>query len=206
MIVIAGYPRSGTTIMFRCLVASGFNPGPSGLLVGGDHKSENKKFANLLRAVIHSEKMTVRARKGGYLRGRLIKKVSNYEGQEVLKHPMAADGIKHLYDHNERFRDAKYIWMRRDLIEIAKSYMRKQKAFGHKKPETFDEAFRVVKDLDKKWKKFLPLVDHIEVWLEDLLRETDSVGDRVSEFIGREFNTDLVTKNETYAETGRVFT
>ena len=61
-----------------------------------------------------------------------------------------------------------------------------------------------IRKIDRIWQKFLPGVDHVEVWLDDLINETEKTKTKVSEFIGREFNIDLVSKAETWAESGEV--
>ena len=65
-------------------------------------------------------------------------------------------------------------------------------------------ALKMVTQLDDKWRKFLPQTRHIEVWLNDLIEKPDMVKRVMSEFIGTDFNTRLVTKDETWAGSGEV--
>ena len=175
--------------MFRCLQASGFDGGKK--LAGRVNGTECTEFAALIDSVIK------------YRNPRLVRKVSYYEGHEILKSPYASLAIKYLYNRNKRFKDARYIWMQRDLDEVAKSLVRKQRKYGYIEWEKFTTvrgALRQVMELDEKWRDFFfhHPVDHIQVWLDDLIENTDSVGQRISNFIGRKFDTGLVTRDETW--------
>lgn len=191
--------------MFRCLVASGLDPGPSNSLLGRDYKSENKLLARLIRNIIHARARKTRVTKG-YIRVALQQRI-NTLNYEVVKNPYTAFAIEELCKYNENIRTAKYIWTRRDLRETTESFIRKQEKFGrlYNEPErTFKETMGYIRKIDRIWQKFLPGVDHIEVWLDDLINETEKTKTKVSEFIGREFNIDLVSKAETWAESGEV--
>ena len=195
MIIVAGCPRSGTSIMFRCLQASGFDGGEK--LAGRENRTECTEFAAIITNVVETRSP------------KMVRKITKYQGQEILKSPYASLAIKYLYHRNKLFQKAKYIWMQRDLDEVAKSLVRKQRKYGYLKWERFTTvrgAVRQVKDLDAKWRYFFfynPVVN-IKVWLDDLIENTESVGRRVSNFIGRELDTNLVTKDETWNESRKV--
>jgi hypothetical protein len=177
------------------LQASGFNGGES--LKGRENRTEDSDFTAIIAGVIESRSP------------RLVRKVTRYQGHEILKSPYASMAIKYLYNRNKLFKKAKYIWMQRDLDEVAKSLVRKQRKYGYLKFEKFTTvrgALRQVNDLDERWRKFFLShpVDHIQVWLDELIEDTDSVGRRVSNFIGRKFDTELVTKDETWKVSHKV--
>jgi hypothetical protein len=205
MIVVAGCPRSGTTIMFRCLVESGFYPGEK--LQGRGHKSEDAQLWKIVACFMQGYHFT-RAREHKIARGRLIGK---FKGPAVVKNPYLSNCIRHLHKNNQYFKDALYVWMRRDLKEIAKSLVRKKYKHPARHLDRYENfttvsgALKLAMQLDDKWRKFLPRVRYIEIWLNDLIEKPDVVQQRMSEFIGRDFNISLVTKDETWAGSGEVY-
>lgn len=127
-------------------------------------------------------------------------------GINLLKDPQAGFCIKEWIKLSRTFGEAKYVWMRRSSLPAAKSFVRLKvpRIPQYRGTLTTRKAERIYKQHEAKWAEAMKEVDHIEVWLEKFLAKTEEEADRISSFIGKELDTSLVTKKETF-EGGQKF-
>jgi hypothetical protein len=223
-IIVCGFARSGTSIMFLCLKNSGFFPGKDKLR-GWRYKTENASFIRLNRlvsrtlgagqlikditgsVVVGADIMTPpksrRTVNPHEVRGcgLLLQKIKD---AEILKDPQCAFSLESLIKHDRKFREAKYIWTRRNLEEQARSLIRLKTDPDHgdrkvyKKYMPFETALTICEAYDGELWRVMPLVDHVVVWLEEFLKYPEKIKDKVSAFIGRDLNLDAFDLGKTY--------
>lgn len=221
MIVVAGFSRTGTSVIFECLKRSGFYPGEEKDLFGHKYLSQYLPFQELNRALIniivtnrrylsHADILNaVVAHKKEKIEKTLEQAVKNVlnkivdEKIEIIKDPYLGLIVNVWYTCSPLFREAKYIWLKRDAMEIAKSLVRMQKFHGmpiilKAFKFTVSEAYKLCQLHTNGWEMMMPYLNHIEVQFEDLFKDVEKVKDRISEFIGRPFNTDLISLEETW--------
>ncbi len=194
MIIVAGWGRTGTSIMFRCLQESDFYGGKPEELGGHEAKTEHLAFRSLnYRFAIRNPAPIIHQS--------LFLEYLERRGVNLLKDPQLAVCIRTWLEKSHIFREAKYIWCRRDQLEAAKSMVRlKIPRFPDMRGIlTTRAALQTCKCHEKVWGEVLQDLDHCVVWLEDLLHHTATTAKFVSEFIGREFDTSLISVKETYA-------
>jgi len=97
------------------------------------------------------------------------------------------------------FKDAKYIWTKRDFNETVKSVIRLQRMLGIK-PRTFQKQKKIFELYDKMNTDFMNLYikDYHELHLEKLLENPEQEGNRLSEYLGRPIDVSAVSKKETW--------
>jgi len=227
MIIVAGWARTGTSIMFRCLQESGFYGGEQNQLAGFPQKTElidfricnfhimyYMGFKPLVTKDLKDQKIRVvddlfaemptsdRTLPYGVKErmGALLNSIEK-DGINLLKDPQSAFAISEWLKFDEMFANAKYIWCKRDPMETAKSFIRlKIPRFpDYRGVLTTRRALKTYELHDKIWEKTLHNLSHIEVYLEQLVMEPEATAERISKFIGVPFNTSLVTEKETYA-------
>lgn len=191
MIVITGFPRTGTTILFRSYVAAGYNPGeyltgrpvPSedrgfytlnwqiGLYLGlGAKWKEDKRYPVFFDSVGRDLESVERETLERYWSD-LLK-----EGIEVIKDPGSGPLIKYWLEV-DGFRDSRIIQCKRNPKEAAKSLVRLKSGWYRE-----DMRFKFTVQDALEWYEFhqgeLDRIDksgldwHV-VQLEDLIENTD---------------------------------
>ena len=128
-------------------------------------------------------------------------------GIEVLKDPWFY-GLFGVYAKvNPKFFEHKFIWTQRDPIESAKSKVRLKYMSnipnGNSRTEykvrgllKWDYLYQAVHSL------YFNKCDGINVYFEDLLNDTQNVSTQLAKFLGRDFDTSMISTKETYKEKG----
>lgn len=209
--------------MFQCLEKSGLNPGKKGDLSGFKYKTEHIGFrlCNFLILMSLGYKPLVDDGKGKYQVVDLFSEKPNvlqpipYRAQDrmyqfflqmrddniqLLKDPQAAPAMREWISRSKTFANAKYVWMRRDPLKTAKSFVRLKvpRMPQYRGLLTTRKAKRIYEDHEMLWGQVLSGLNHIEVRLEDFLTNTGREAKRISKFIGRDLDTSLVNKKETF--------
>jgi len=224
MIIVAGWARTGTSIMFRCLQESGFYGGEQKHLTGLPYKTEHNMFrvCNFL-IMYYSGFQSISVKK--YKQQQLVddffvdtpkeKKILPYpvrqkmqqflqriesDGVNILKDPQSAFAMKEWLKFDEMFANAKYIWCRRNPLEAAKSFVRLKipRIPQYRGVLTTRKAMKTYALHDNIWEETLHNLSYIQVDLEQLIMDTKTTAERISEFIGVPFDTSLVTEKATY--------
>jgi hypothetical protein len=216
IVFVVGMARTGTSIIVKCLEKSGYNIGKK--VYGHKYKSQdgvfgyaNRKLHVLLKEHMKDQvfdpKKIIRITEP---MANEIKQVFNYAltyRVEVLKDPwfheffgMYDAVYPQLYEH-------KFIWTHRDPLESTKSKVRLK--YMSNIPENAARSAYKVKSL-LKWvgsyndvhSLYFNKCDSINVYFEDMLNDTKRVGEELSEFLGRPFDTSMISTKETYKEKG----
>ena len=233
--ILPGIHRSGTSVLFQCLHATdGFKERhPLSLL--GDPPTEHRlwRIANyllikylggvaLMPGSIRDENM------GDLMMGQVdnskelskdIKKemddfvgVLVWQGAKLLKEPTCQLALQKWIDTYPCFKNAKYVWTRRNYRDVAKSLVRLKVPntlgvhgvvgrTGYRGILTVQKAEQLSKYWDSVLEKIMPQVNHIEVWHHDLVNDTKNTFDRISEFVGVEVNTEAFDRGKVYGGT-----
>jgi hypothetical protein len=119
---------------------------------------------------------------------------------EVLKDPQSAFAMKEWLKFDQMFQTAKFIWMKRNPMETAKSYIRLKipRIPQYRGVLTTKKALKTLRLHEKIWGELLKNKEHCVIRLEELLNFPDSTGHYLSEFLGRDFDTSLVDRSMTY--------
>jgi len=224
MIIVAGWARTGTSVMVKCLEKSGFNLGPEKHLTGAQYKTENNQFrvCNFLIMYYMGFQSISKQRHEGQVFTddffidtpnnnrqlpfgvkQQMRRFVNYLKEnkvEVLKDPQSAFAMKEWLKIDQIFRNAKFIWMKRNPMEAAKSFIRLKipRIPQYRGVLTTRKALKTFQLHDKMWEELLKDKDHCVVWLEELLNFPDTVGYFLSEFLGRDFDNSLIDRSMTY--------
>ena len=224
MIIVAGWARTGTSIMFRCLQESGFYGGEQRHLTGLPYKTEHNMYRVcnfLIMYYLGFQSISAKQYKKQTLVDDLFvdkpeeekslphgvrRKMQQFlqliesDGVNILKDPQSAFAMKEWLKFDEKFAHAKYIWCRRDPLEAAKSFVRLKipRIPQYRGVLTTKKAMKTYALHDKIWEETLHDLSHIQVDLEQLIMETETTAERISEFIGVPFDTSLVTEKATY--------
>jgi len=215
MIIVAGWCRSGTSIMFESLVASGFNPGDASfktpeslnfrifvheilLDIGVKGVIHNKKKISELPKWI--DKPTVATDKKGSIKPALDR-VKAMDA-DILKNPAVTFALPTM-QKIDYFKDAKYIWMRRDPWAAAKSLVRlkcqkKRERSIYRGVLTTNLAHSLYLKNDTELQRMMPELDCIEVQHADFIRKDKLTINRIEGHIGRELYTRHISKSKTY--------
>lgn len=154
MIVIVGFARSGTSIMFKTLEAAGLRVGECHGFLYRTENTHWARFNRLLGWKLNGEYLlgkkicTKEVYKIGGRRAKLIildiltnvpnvplpkelhqiiekgEDFFSFHQIEVLKDPNMCPLLKYWVEHSDYFKNAKYIWMTRDPLQAAKSLVR----------------------------------------------------------------------------------
>ena len=226
MIVVAGWARTGTSIMFRCLQESGFYGGEPEQLTGTPYKTEHSQwrvckffmmyylgFKPIMTKDIAEQNMRVvddffvdTPEIPRTLPSHVEEKMQQFlqraklDGINILKDPQSAFAMQEWLRFDEMFATAKYIWCRRDPLEAAKSMVRLKlpRIKQYRGVLTTRKALKTYELHDKIWEKTLNNLSHIQVQLEHLVMDPETEAERISEFIGVPFDTSMVTEKATY--------
>ena len=122
-----------------------------------------------------------------------------YDEVRILKEPMCLFALPTWIEHHKCFRDAKYIWTRRDVKECAKSWVRlKMRYFEYRGILTVPLAMKLIKQHEALLQKTMTGVNHIVVWHHDLINDPDTTFKRISDFVGREVNTEPFDRGKVW--------
>jgi len=213
MLIVAGYPRTGTSILFKCLEKSGFNGGTEDDLKGHYYKSQHIDFGD------YSHQLTIFASRMGIpfpLRARdlptpmvlQMQKIGTEmedQGINLIKDPNGALATQAWIDAVPTFKNPEFIMIERDGLETAKSCIRLWHKLEMNKSATvrlIQHTYELHKELWEKTSRGYPkiTINHAE-FFDNL----ESVKKRVSKFIGREFDTSLIDPNKTYAASKEIY-
>ncbi len=229
MIVVCGIGRTGTSVIMECLIKSGFNSRDHKLFPLLDLEDEEirqqileNRIWGLTNSEISVERGVIRSFKFhpqaiGTIMGlrkdnpisnetySLMSKVIHYfetSNIDILKDPTGIYAYKRWIEYFDIFNDAKWIWTRRDSLTRAKSMVRHRiELYGAKifRGFTTKKNLEVGRRYERELEQVLPTVNYIEIWLEDLLNKTKEMGDKLSEFIGRQIDMSPVNKKKVWA-------
>ena len=227
--ILPGIHRSGTSVVFRCLhETEGFKEKHE-LSMIGDPPSElrlwriaNHVLTKYLGGTVLMPGTIWDTNMGDFLIGKVDNNKELHPGikeemddlvgvllwseMKLLKEPTCQLSLQTWINNYECFKNAKYIWTRRDYRETAKSLVRLKVAdrangkTGYRGVLTVPRAERLSRYWDSILEKVMPQVNHIEVWHHDLVNDTKNTFDRISEFIGKEVNTAPFDRGKVYAE------
>ncbi len=228
MIVVCGIGRTGTSVIMECLIKSGYNARDHNLfplLDLEDKRSRQEILENttwgMMNAEISVERGVVRSykihpnaigiimglRKNNPISSKILCRMARtieyfHESNiEILKDPMGIYAYKRWIENFGIFKNAKWIWTRREPLERAKSEVRhKIELHGSEifRGFTTNESLKVARRYEKELAKVLPTVNYIEIWLEDILNKTKEIGDKLSEFIGGQIDMSPVNIKEVW--------
>lgn len=203
MIIIIGYARTGTSILFKSLEAAGFNGGPN--LFGHKYKTQDAYLQKLLTFLREDLK------EYGGVSLRLARQIRDFfsvyckvEGIDIIKSPVMWETLRVWHDFCPEFKKAKFIWTRRNVLETAKSAKRCHHKNGWEDPYTVRGHVKIIGNHIKIVSHFLADLDHKTVRLEDMINLPVKTFREISEFVGREVKPDLITPKCTYVVNGEV--
>ena len=215
VIFVVGTPRTGTSILVKCLEKSGYNIGKK--LFGHKYKSQDVVFRGynrrvkelLIKQLLKTKNLKQPIAPDGEIQATIADfwKYAALWNIEVLKDPLFYEIFGVWWNVSSVFRDQKFIWTHRNPMDVAKSAVRLKYLRGVPELEPitsykvmgilkFYEAYQNIHEV------YFPKCTGINVYFEDLLNDTQAVADELSEFIGRKFDTSLISKKETYKKTG----
>lgn len=235
MVVLPGLARSGTSITYRCLdLTPGFKPKHELKLLGSKTQTEHatwrvvnytvgkyfgaealmpgsvwdKSFGDVLIGEREDKEITED------IRTEMDHMVGIFVWQDIklLKEPMCVYTIPAWIDNYECFKNAKYIWNRRDIRQSAKSMVRlkvpdrmERHTFeigptGYRNVLTVKGAEKIYEVHEKILEDAMKKVNHIEVWHHDLINKPKETFARMSEFIGREIDTSPFNMGEVWTK------
>jgi len=216
IVFVVGLSRTGTSILVKCLENSGYNIGKRAF--GHKYKSQDGVFGYANNEIFSSLKDQLKGRVVDINKpievtediAKLVRSVFQYAQLykvDVLKNPWFHNLIGIYAAVNAEFFDHKFIWTHRDPLERAKSevrlkYMRSVppgnsfKNYKVKKLMRWDYEYQDVHSL------YFNKRNGINVYFEDLLNDTQSVSRKLSNFLGREFDSSTISKHETFKATG----
>lgn len=215
-VFVVGPPRTGTSIIVKCLEKSGLNIGKN--LFGHKYKSQdvifrkhNRNIKQLLYEQLAREKPDLKKpiEIGKPIQDE-VNKVWRYVllwHIEVLKDPLFYEIFGVYWHVSKHFREQKFIWTHRDPLETAKSAVRLKYLSNvpGAEPYTSYKTLGRLKKIDTYnliHEQYFPKSDSINVYFEDLLHDTQGVSEKVTNWLGREFDVSLVSRNDTFAEKG----
>lgn len=220
LVVLPGISRTGTSVIFQCLYDSGFNESRPMKLYGnpptehGIWRIANWHVSKYLGARafmpgsekdLHHADILVGDITDRPLNKDIKKEMDDFVGilvwQELrlLKEPMCVYALETWIDNYQCFKNAKYIWTRRDYTETAKSLVRLKVPQGqYRGVLTVRNAEKICIEHDKLLKKAMKKVNHIEVWHHDLINKPDKTFNRISEFVGTKVKTDAFDRGKIW--------
>lgn len=162
--VVAGFLRTGTSAMMQCLKASGFYIGKVGELAGGYKRCEHMAFRKLNRRILNDPKSVA-------------------DDMMDFADNLDVDAIKTLglvipvWLKIPKFRDAKYIWMKRNQKDMLASFMALKKVSIVKAKEAYERYLKYLKAIRN--------TNHIVVYYEDLMLKSQETAQKLGDFLGR---------------------
>ncbi len=219
---ITGFPRTGTSILFDCFVANGYNGGPNINLDGNGTEDEIFKLLNVKLSLElgyvplkcetkDGEKFSIadivtNRNRIGNVSHELLRHCDEFVDYierceiTILKDPCSAPSLPFWIDRYEKFKNAVFIRMTRNETEVGKSYVRL-------KVPRFTKYYRgniTTRKVAKIYRFYQDLLDNIDKneldWYEfdltDLLNNTKYVEDELG------ISLPLINKDHTFAEQG----
>jgi hypothetical protein len=198
MICIVGYPRTGTSILFKSLERAGFNGGDN--LFGHKYKSQDRYLQNINRSievdwarfkrVLRSSKECVKTFFSGYCIEHSI---------DIVKDPMWWRVFNFWMTLCPDMRDHKFIWTKRDAEEAVESQKRVHDLINA--PEvSLETGLEQHAQCERMLGIYMPRLQHIVVNLEDVLDNPIKEYKKISTFVGKEVSPALIDRARTYAE------
>lgn len=227
LIILPGVSRTGTSVLWQCLDKT-FEQGNRLKLAGlpeTEHfiwrvanyvigkyagatpllpKSEiDLRLMDILTGPLHDKPTHEHAlREMSDCLGMLV-----YDDVKILKEPMCLFALPTWIEHHKCFRNAKYIWTRRNRLECAKSWVRlKMRYEEYRTILTVPLAKKIIKQHEALLEKIMTGVNHIVVWHEDMINNPDKTFDRISEFVGKEVNTEPFDRGKVWTKSSTGFT
>jgi len=226
LIVLPGISRTGTSVLFQCLYSTPkFLPRVPIVLLGNPSTEHNLwRIANwTVSKYFGIESLVPGSNNDDGMAGILIgepkskpldedirQEMEDFIGMlkwqcpKVIKEPMCMYALQSWIDNYKCFKNAKYIWTRRDSLSQAKSFVRMKLSIEgtpYRGILTVKSAEKIGILHDRILSKIMPQVNHIEVWLPDLLNDTDNTFNRISEFVGARVNRDAFDIGKVYGKT-----
>jgi len=219
LIILPGVSRTGTSVLWQCLDKT-FKQGNKLTLAGRpptEHfiwrvanyvvgkyagatpllpKSDiDLKLMDILKGQLHDKPTHEHAiREMSDCIGMLV-----YDEVKVLKEPMCLFALPTWIEYYKCFRDAKYIWTRRDPLECAKSWVRlKMRYFEYRGILTVKLAEKIIRQHEELLEKTMAGVNHIVVWHHDLINDSDKTFKIISDFVGKEVNTESFDRGKVW--------
>lgn len=235
LVILPGIHRSCTSVLFQCIYSTeGFQEKHPLKLIGFPNTEHRLwRVANhLLSKHLGAECFLPDSNREKYMadffRGEfdvntpLTKEIKEemddfiglitWQDLKVIKEPNCQIPLQTWINNYECFRNAKYIWTRRDPLEAAKSLVRLKvpnriDARGIVGPTGYRGNLKVKTacKLNKYWDgilaKIMPSVKHIEVWHSDLINNPKETFGMISNFLGKEINTEPFDRGKVWKNT-----
>ena len=230
LVVLPGLMRTGTTVMFQCIRGTeGFRETHTARLLGtppSEHQSwriPNYLIGKHLGAravnpnsasdighadVLYGKEYTISEKPlDDFLHSLMDEamKVFTYQELRVLKEPMCQFALEAWIERYKSFRNAKYVWTRRDLLKTAKSLVRlKMSPFkgmkkGYRGIFGVKKALHTLRQGEAELERLMPKMNHIVVWHEDLITNPKKEFGRVAKFLGvPKLNTRAFDRGKVY--------
>lgn len=232
LVILPGIHRTGTSILFQCIhKTDGFKEKRELKLIGyppSEHRLwrvANYMVSKYLGAKCFLHESARDLRMADFFLGPFnsrkpldneIKEemddlvgVLSWQGARVIKEPNCQFALQAFIDNYECFKNAKYIWTRRDSLETAKSLVRlkvpdREDLNGNVVPTMYrgklkvKTAMKINEQAENLLARIMPSVNHIEVWHHDLINKPDETFDMISDFIGAKVNTELFNRKKTW--------
>jgi hypothetical protein len=214
-VFVVGPPRTGTSIVLKCLEKSGYNTGKN--LFGHKYKSQDKFFRETNRGVVRllykQLRETSSLEKPIRIGKPIVDEINKFWKYailyqiEAIKDPLFYEIFGVYWNCSELFRKQKIIWMHRDPVETAKSAVRLKYISNVPPHETLTSytvgaRLKKIYDYNNVHEMYFSRSNGINVYFEDLLSDPEKVKYEMSGFLGRGFDTSLIAKSETYSEKG----
>ena len=225
LIILPGISRTGTSVLFQCLNSMRVFLPRMPILLLGTPPTEHHLFrvANwMVSKYLGVESLNPGSNPDKGMSDILIGELTNkpldknikqemddfigmlkWQRPRILKEPMCMYALQTWIDNYKCFKNAKYIWTRRDPLSQAKSMVRlkvPQPGTMHRGTLTVNRAKEIGITHDKILSKIMPQVNHIEVWLEDLLNDTNNTFNMISEFLGIRLNRGAFDRKKVYCD------
>jgi len=231
--ILPGIHRSGTSVIFQCLHATDGFQEENQLNLIGDPPTEHRlwRIANYrLAKYLGATVLMPGSVRDKYISDFLVGKVDNdkelkpdikeemdemvgilkWQKLKLIKEPTCQLSLQTWINNYDCFKNAKYIWTRRNYREVAKSLVRLKVAdrlqdgkmiqTGYRGVLTVQRAEKLSRYWDSILEKIMPQVNHIEVWHHDLINDTKNTFDRISEFVGAEVNTEAFDLKKVWGD------
>ena len=206
MIIVVGLYRTGTSVMMECLKRSGFNCGKESYLVGHKYKTELAMFKTLGSSILQRQKTLEVFKRSdiSYVDIDIIKATAS------MFNDLNINAFKDVYwspfytlwkEFIPGLKEAKIIYTVRPLPEVNRSMLRLQEKLNLM-VRKYSEQFKLTSAYNLFYKKFLS--EHIDssnifqIWHQDLIDNTETVKNNLSEFVGRDIDMSIVSENETW--------
>jgi hypothetical protein len=214
MLIIAGYARTGTSILFKCLEKSGFYGGSGDEINGHYYKTQHVDFGQFSHKIANYGAANrlyfpIRAR---MLPPSYISTMLNIGDRiqasniNLIKNPLGALSTQPWLDIVPAFREPRFIRIKRDPLETAKSCVRAWRTtIKVNLDSTVRDALEFYDLHNELWD--LTCKDHPTVRMnyDEFFNNLPALKDRLSDFIGCEFDTSLIDVNKTYRMSKKIY-